>query len=247
LAGSAGLGAAGLAWGVMTRPLESIGAYFLANSVSDGGGANAVNVILVDFRGFDTLGEMTVLAIAGLGICAMLAGMRLSGPGRDWQGRPWDWDLHPTILASVSRLLLPLALLVSAFVFLRGHNLPGGGFVAGLVTAAALILQYLANGATWTNARLPADLHPAIAWGLLIATLTGLGSLALGYPFLTSAHGHVHLPLVGDLELASAMGFDLGVYLTVVGATLLILIQLGLLHTKSHESHAPSQPLPESP
>jgi multicomponent K+:H+ antiporter subunit A len=133
-----------------------------------------------------------------------------------------------------ARILLPLALLVSAFLFLRGHNLPGGGFVAGLVTAVALILQYLANGVTWTQERLPGDLHPAIGAGLLIATLTGLGSLALGYPFLTSAHGHVRLPLVGDLELASAMAFDLGVYLAVVGATLLILIRLGLLHRGSH-------------
>ncbi len=238
LAGAAGLGAAALAWGIMTRPPDSIGGYFIDNSVSGGGGANAVNVILVDFRGFDTLGKITVLALAALGIYAMLEGLRLPAPARDWNGRHWDWDLHPTILATVARLLLPLALLVSVFVFLRGHNLPGGGFVAGLVTAVALILQYLANGVTWTQERLPGDLHPAIAWGLLIAALTGLCSVALGYPFLTSAHGHVHLPLVGDLELASAMAFDLGVYLAVVGATLLILIQLGLLHRGSHSPDA---------
>ena len=234
LAGAAGLGAAALAWGVMTRPLDSIGDYFLDNSVPGGGGANAVNVILVDFRGFDTLGEIAVLALAALGIYAMLDGLRLPAPERDWMGRVWDPDVHPVVLAAFARVLLPLALLVSAFVFLRGHNLPGGGFIAGLVTAVALILQYLANGVTWTHARLPADLQPIIGTGLLIATLTGLGSLTLGYPFLTSAHGHVHLPLVGNLELASAMAFDLGVYLAVVGATLTILIHLGLLHRGSH-------------
>jgi multicomponent K+:H+ antiporter subunit A len=238
LAAGAGLGAAALAWGIMTRPLDSIGSYFLSHSVPGGGGANAVNVILVDFRGFDTLGEIAVLGLAALGIYAMLDGLRLTAPELDWNGRPWSWDLHPTVLASVSRLLLPLALLVSVFVLMRGHNLPGGGFVAGLITAAALVLQYLGNGATWTDARLPGDLHPAIAWGLLIATLAGLGSLALGYPFLTSAHGHLHLPLIGDLELASAMAFDLGVYLAVVGATLLILIQLGLVHRGSHDPDA---------
>jgi len=119
---------------------------------------------------------------------------------------------------------------VSVFILLRGHNLPGGGFIAGLVTAVALIMQYLANGVVWTSARLPGNTAPIIGVGLLIASLTGLASLALGYPFLTSAHGHVHWPLVGDLELASAMAFDLGVYLVVVGATLLILIHLGRLH-----------------
>ncbi len=238
LAIGAGLGAAALAWGVATRPLDSIGDYFLTNSVPGGGGANAVNVILVDFRGFDTLGEITVLAIAAIGIYAMLDRLRLPAPERDWTGRAWDSDVHPVVLAAFARILLPLALLVSVFVFLRGHNLPGGGFIAGLVTAVALILQYLANGVSWTNDRLPGDLHPTIGAGLLIATLTGLGSLVLGYPFLSSAHGHVHLPLLGDLELASAMAFDLGVYLAVVGATLSILIHLGLLHRGSHNPDA---------
>ncbi len=189
-----------------------------------------MNVILVDFRGYDTFGEITVLALAALGIYAMLETLRLPGPTHDGFGRPWDADVHPAIMASLTRLLLPLALLVSVFIFLRGHNLPGGGFIAGLVTAVALIMQYLANGVTWTHARLSGEMHPAIGAGLLIAGLTGLASLAFGYPFLTSTHGHVHAPLVGEFELASAMAFDLGVYLVVVGATLLILIQLGLMH-----------------
>ena len=233
LALGAGIGAAALAWGIMTRPSRSIGDYFLAHSVPGGGGANAVNTILVDFRGFDTLGEIAVLALAALAIHALLEGLQLPAPALDSQGRPWSRDAHPVILATLARLLLPLALLVSAFILLRGHNLPGGGFIAGLVTAVALILQYLANGAAWTQARLPKDLNPVIGAGLLIATLTGLASLALGHPFLASAHGPVHLPLVGDIELASAMLFDLGVYLVVVGAALSILIHLGMLHRGS--------------
>jgi multicomponent K+:H+ antiporter subunit A len=64
--------------------------------------------------------------------------------------------MHPGIMASLTRLLLPLALLVSVFILLRGHNLPGGGFIAGLITAVALIMQYLANGVAWTHERLPA-------------------------------------------------------------------------------------------
>jgi multicomponent K+:H+ antiporter subunit A len=239
LAAAVGGGVAALAWAVLTRPPSSIADWFLNQSLPGGGGANVVNVILVDFRGFDTLGEITVLALAALGIYAMLDGLRLAAPSADGQGRAWDPDLHPPIMASLVRLLLPLALLVAVHILLRGHQLPGGGFIAGLITAIALIMQYLANGVAWTQARLPADLHPLIGAGLLIATLTGLGSLALGYPFLTSSFGHVHWPLIGDIELASAMVFDLGVYLVVVGATLLILIDLGSVHQASHPVRYP--------
>ncbi len=230
----AGGGAAAISWAVLTRPTNSIAGWFLENSVPGGGGTNVVNVILVDFRGFDTFGEITVLAIAALGIYALLENLRLPGPARDGEGRPWDADIHPLILATFARLLLPLALLVSAFIFLRGHNLPGGGFIAGLITAIALIMQYLANGAAWTQARLPARTHPWIAAGLVVALATGLASWLYGRPFLTSAFGHPTLPLLGELPLASAMAFDLGVYLVVVGATLLILINLGLAHNASH-------------
>jgi multicomponent K+:H+ antiporter subunit A len=246
LAGLAGLGLAGLAWAVLTRPYASIADYFIANSLPGGGGHNVVNVILVDFRGFDTLGEITVLALAGFAIYAMLEKLHLDGRGCDADGRSWNWDLHPVIMASLTRLLLPLALLVSTFMLLRGHNLPGGGFIAGLVTAVALIMQYLANGVAWTHDRLPANMHPIIGAGLGIAALTGLASLAFGYPFLTSTFGHFDWPLVGEFELASAMAFDLGVYLVVVGATLLILIHLGLMHDDSHGPQACPVPEPRS-
>jgi multicomponent K+:H+ antiporter subunit A len=215
---------------VLTRPYETIAGYFLENSVPGGGGGNVVNVILVDFRGFDTLGEITVLALAGLAIYALVDRLRLDAPDVDPEGRAWSRDTHPAIMASLTRLLLPLALLVSVFIFLRGHNVPGGGFIAGLITAVALIMQYMANGVAWTQSRLPANMHPVAGAGLAIATLTGLASLAFGHPFLTSTFAHLDWPLVGEFELASAMAFDLGVYLVVVGATLLILIHLGLLH-----------------
>lgn len=230
LAGLAGVGAAGLAWAVLTRPYETIAGYFLENSVPGGGGTNVVNVILVDFRGFDTLGEITVLAIAAIGIYALLEGLRLTAPEQDNEGRPWNWDVHPIIPAAFSRLLLPLALLVAIFVLLRGHNLPGGGFIAGLITAVALITQYLANGIEWTKSRMSTRLPPMIGIGLLLATLTGLASWLFGYPFLTTTFTHVHWPLVGEFEVASAMMFDLGVFMVVVGVTLVILLRLGQLH-----------------
>lgn len=229
LAGMAGLLVTGLSFAVMTRPYETIAGYFLENSVSGGGGTNVVNVILVDFRGFDTLGEVTVLAIAGVAIYALIDGLRLRIPQTDALGRAWNRDSHPFMLVNLSQVILPLALMVSAYIFLRGHNLPGGGFIAGLITAVALILQYVASGEKWTTARWGVNYHHLAGWGVIIAGLTGLGSLFWGYPFLTSAFGYFDIPLIGKTELATAMLFDLGVYLTVVGATLLILANLGKL------------------
>lgn len=229
IAGLAGVLVAGLCLAVLTRPYESIAGYFLANSLSGGGGTNVVNVILVDFRGFDTLGEVTVLAIAGAAIYALIHGLRLRKPSVDEQGWTWARDAHPFMLVNLSRLILPLALMVSVYIFLRGHNLPGGGFIAGLITAVALILQYIASGHAWSQARWGVDFHHLAGAGVIIAGLTGVGSWLFGYPFLTSAFDHFAIPLVGEIELATALLFDLGVYLTVVGATLLILSNLGKL------------------
>ena len=135
------------------------------------------------------------------------------------------------MLALISQSLLPLALLVSAYIFLRGHNEPGGGFIAGLITAIAFIQQYVAHGVDWIKDRSRFQYHSVIAAGLLIATLTGVGSWFADYPFLTSWFDYFKWPFVGKFELASAMIFDLGVYLTVIGATLLILSTLGKLTT----------------
>ncbi len=227
LAVAAGVGIAALSYAMLTLPADSISSFYLTESKPAGGGTNVVNVILVDFRGFDTLGEITVLGIAAVGILAMIRGLVLLGPERDWLGRPWSSDRHPLVLVTVSKLLLPIALLVSAFLFLRGHNEPGGGFIAGLVTGVALILQYIAEGGHITRARLTWDKLGFIGAGVLIAVLTGMGSWLFGYPFLTSTYTYVTLPLVGKFELASAIFFDLGVYLAVVGTVLLILAGLG--------------------
>ncbi len=228
---------ASLNYAMLTRPLDTISGFFLENSVSGGGGHNVVNVILVDFRGFDTLGEITVLCIAAIGIYKLLNRLRLFMPSSDSEGRPWSRDLHPMLLGTVSQSLLPLALLVSVFIFLRGHNEPGGGFIAGLVTAVALILLYIARGVDWTQQRMSFQYQPIAVVGVAIAALTGIGSWAFGHNFLTSAFGHFSIPYIGEIELATAMLFDLGVYLTVVGATLMILANLGKLTTR----HRPSK------
>lgn len=221
----------GICYALITRPTDSISHFFIENAKSGGGGTNVVNVILVDFRGFDTLGEITVLGIAALGIFKLIAGMRLSARNRDGAGRLWAKERYPMLLAVVSQSLLPLSLLISAYIFIRGHNLPGGGFIAGLVTSIALILQYLANGVEWMGHRLKLTYLYLVASGLAIALLTGLGSWLFDRPFLTSWFDYFYWPWVGKFELASAIAFDLGVYLTVIGATLLILANLGKLTT----------------
>lgn len=233
-----GVGVTLLTLAVLTREFTPISHFFIENSVPGGGGTNVVNVILVDFRGFDTLGEIVVLALAGLGIYAMLEGMKLPAPTKDVHGRVWDEDHHPAIMQTLTRLLLPLMLLVAVYIFLRGHNLPGGGFIAGLIAAIALIVQYLANGIDWTSDRLKVDMHWSIGLGLLIATATGLVAIGIGYPFLTSTFTYLNWPIIGKFEVASAIAFDLGVFLVVVGATVMSLVQLGRL---SYASHHPEQ------
>jgi multicomponent K+:H+ antiporter subunit A len=229
LAAGGGVGVGALTWMVTTRPLETISGYHLENSLPGGGGANVVNVILVDFRGFDTLGEATVLAIAAFAIFALLRGFRLPRPRVDWRGEPWSSEIHPLILVKISRPLLALALLVGLYLLLRGHNAPGGGFIAGLVVATALVLQHLASGSAWAVPRLGVDQRALVGAGLLLAGLTGVGSWFFQAPFLTSTFDHVHLPLLGDVELASAMAFDLGVFLAVVGTVVLVLSRLGAI------------------
>jgi multicomponent K+:H+ antiporter subunit A len=228
---AAGVSVGALAWALMTRPLETIAWYYLEQAKPAGGGYNVVNVILVDFRGFDTLGEIAVLGIAAIAIVALLDGLRLATPALDWEGRSWAAERYPLMLRILSRPLLPLALLVSAYLFLRGHNAPGGGFSAGLVTGTAILLQYVASGGEWARGRLPWSYSRVIASGLLIAAGTGLASWAFSAPFLTSAFGYVTWPVVGTFELASALLFDLGIYLTVVGVVMVIIARLGRLST----------------
>jgi multicomponent K+:H+ antiporter subunit A len=227
LACIAGGGVGWVAWAILTRPFASISDYFIANAVPQGGGSNVVNVILVDFRAFDTWGEITVIAIAALGVAAMLATLRLPARRTDEAGRPWAGERTHLPLDLLVRTLLPLALLVSLYLFIRGHNAPGGGFIAGLVGAVALVLLYLGVGLKWAQTRIRLDFAGIAAAGLLIAGLTGLGAAVWGVPFLTSAYAYAVLPVVGKVALASAMLFDLGVYLTVFGATLSILTLLG--------------------
>ncbi|MBS0344445.1 MAG: DUF4040 domain-containing protein, partial [Proteobacteria bacterium] len=173
IAGAAGCGMASLAWMLMTRPFpQSISGFFLDHALSEGGGTNVVNVMLVDFRGFDTFGEITVLGAVALTVYALLRRFRPAvesmalPPQQLAKQQDGDSDLvnprlaHDTAVgylmvpAVLVRLLLPLSVLVSVYFFMRGHNQPGGGFVAGLVMSVALVLQYIVSGAEWVEEHL---------------------------------------------------------------------------------------------
>jgi multicomponent K+:H+ antiporter subunit A len=241
-----GVGMAALSYAMLTRQsVQSIAPFFLAHAVPDGGGHNVVNVMLVDFRSFDTMGEISVLGAVALAVYALLRRFR---PPRESEELPRQQRVLPPDLATdlvrpraaqdtaggyllvsgvLARLILPAAVLVAIHLFLRGHNLPGGGFVAGLVVAIGLLAQYIVAGSLWVEARL--NPHPVrwIVVGLLAVVATGTGALVYGYPFLTTHTAHVTLPVLGEIHLPSAVFFDLGVFSAVIGATLALLIALG--------------------
>ncbi|MBN8759359.1 MAG: monovalent cation/H+ antiporter subunit A [Thiobacillus sp. 65-69] len=256
LAATSGLGLAVLTYAVLTRPgPDGISPYFVEHALPLGGGLNVVNVILVDFRGFDTFGEITVLGIVALTVYALLRRFRPAPESIPLPNQQREQDAglgseaermpdpaaalpagHMMLPAVLVRLLLPLALIVSLYFLLRGHNAPGGGFVGGLVLATALLLQYIVGGTVWVESHL--RLHP-LTWlstGLLAAAAAGVGAGLAGAPFLTSQAWHGTVPLFGDLHLSSVLLFDVGVYMVVVGATVLMLIAIAHQSLRAHHT-----------
>ena len=245
IAAASGLAITLASYWVLTRgERHNFSDFFLTRALSEGGGSNVVNVLLVDFRALDTLGEISVVAIVALTVYALLRRFRPAPDSAERpipQADPVDPAVHQLpeeqaqsgylLVPSVYlRLLLPFMVLVALYFFMRGHNLPGGGFVAGLMFAVAMIVQYMVGGTAWVEARFRLQSHQWLAWGLCVAVLTGLGAWLLGYPFLTSHTAHVSLPLLGEIHLPSAFMFDTAVFMVVVGATMLILVAL------SHQS-----------
>lgn len=249
IAATGGLGLAAVSYIVLMHPApKSIGDFFILRALPEGGGSNVVNVLLVDFRGFDTMGEITVLAIVAVTVYALLRRFRPAPESvaipvqqiRDvdpasrqnpYQHAASGYLMMPAIYL---RFLLPFMGIVAAYFFMRGHNLPGGGFVAGLIFATSLIVQYMAAGTVWVEAHIRLRPHRWIAYGLLLACVTGLGAWMVGYPFLTSHTAHLHLPILGEIHVPSAFVFDLGVFAAVVGSTMLILVALAHQSVRSH-------------
>ena len=241
IAVAAGLAVGGLAYGFMMRDFSTISDYHLANSKTGGGGTNVVNVILVDFRGYDTYGEIIVLGVAGLTIFALMEALLRGAAGRRLRNSHHynvdrSRDRHPLMMVVATRAMMPIAVMVGVYLFLRGHNQPGGGFVAGLVISIALLMQYMASGFAWAQRRQRIEYHAMIGWGVVIAGLTGVASWLAGVPFLTSWFGYFEFPPIEEFELASALAFDLGVFLTVLGAVMLMLFSISRLARHAGET-----------
>jgi multicomponent K+:H+ antiporter subunit A len=251
---------ASLVFAVLTRPrMLDLSAFFVEHSLPQAGGGNVVNVILVDFRAFDTFGEITVVGIVALTVYALLRRFRPAPEsvdmpraqredgGRSIHHVPDTDELLPSgymmVPAVLVRLLLPLAGVVSLFFLLRGHNLPGGGFIGGLVLATAVIVQYMVGGAMWVEARTRIQPLSWIAVGLLASGTAGTAAWFASRTFLTSLTYDLHLPLIGDVHLSTTLWFDIGVYLLVVGATVLMLVALAHQSLRSYRRPAAVAPV----
>lgn len=136
------------------------------------------------------------------------------------------------ILRSTTSLITFILLGFAIYLLFAGHNSPGGGFVGGLTTSAAFLLMYISFGQSAVDKILSINFMTLVPIGLMIALLTGLGSLLFNKPFLTQTFGHVTLPIVGEFELATAMLFDVGVFLTVLGTTMTIILTIS--NDRSH-------------
>ncbi|MCD4524796.1 Na+/H+ antiporter subunit A [Nocardioides sp. cx-173] len=252
--------ALGLAVGVVTagfllmagaaRTADPVSAALPQEALDYGGGSNIVNVILVDTRAWDTLGEIAVLVAAATGVASLVfvnargadirrvqdiaypAGVQkiATGPGRRaWL--PGSRTLAPEkrsiIFEVIVRLIFHTLVVISIYLLLAGHNAPGGGFAAGMTTGLALVVRYLAGGRYELDEAAPVDAGRLIGSGLAIAALAALLPLAVGGEVLQSAVVDVPLLFLGELHLVTSVLFDVGVYLVVVGLVLDLLRALG--------------------
>jgi len=226
-----------------------------------GHGANTVNVLLVDIRAWDTLGEVAVLVAAATGVASLVFRHRRFGSaprvpqagragavpntpaasaGRMTSYSPAAGDTmwlrgsevrdprqRSLVLEVATRMIFPLMMVLSVYLFFTGHNTPGGGFAGGLTAGLALMLRYLAGGRYELGEALPLDAGKILGAGLALAAGTAIVSMLLGAPALSSAVISLHLPLLGTVKFVTSLIFDLGVYLIVVGLVLDVLRSLG--------------------
>ncbi|RJO76669.1 Na+/H+ antiporter subunit A [Nocardia panacis] len=219
-----------------------------------GGGKNAVNVLLVDIRAWDTLGEISVLVVAATGVASLVFRHRRFGAVAraveapnyrpdlvSWlpAGRLLDRRYRSVVLQITTRLVFPTIMVLSVYFFFSGHNAPGGGFAGGLTAGLALVLRYLAGGRYELGEALPVEAGHLLGAGLALAAGTAAGSLLLGAPPLSSAVLSVTVPVLGQIKFATALFFDLGVYLIVVGLVLDVLRSLGVRLGTELEAEAP--------
>ena len=232
------------------RTATPISETFAKMAYLEGYGRNVVNVTLVDIRAWDTFGEISVLVAAATGVASLIfldtrsSGIRRvydvpypsgvekqpTGPGRRvWLPGPRTLspDRRSIVFEVVTRLVFHTIMVFSLYLLVAGHNLPGGGFAAGMVAGHALMVRYLAGGRYELDEAAPIDAGVLIGTGLFVAALSGLGPMAFGGSVLQTADAYIDLPLLGEVHLVSSVGFDIGVYLVVVGLVLDLLRTFG--------------------
>ncbi|RMX23031.1 DUF4040 family protein [Auritidibacter ignavus] len=242
----AALGAGGAAFlGVFAltgrRELSDVGSYYATEATEITGGDNIVNTILVEFRALDTLGELTVLGVAGIGVAALLAS-RKPDPVLQSAASSTSPLSHPHVnlayLRSFTKIAVPVMMVLSLVTLVRGHNEPGGGFIAALLAGAGFSLLYLVAS---SDQRAPVrwPYITLIGTGVVVGVLTGIWGMLEG-SFLTPLHADVF-----GLHLNTALIFDLGVYLAVLGLILMAFNLLGM--DQPRDDGALGQQLPPPP
>lgn len=269
---------------VSARTAQPVSAFLPDLAYHEGHGANVVNVVLVDIRAWDTLGEISVLLVAATGVASLIFRHRRYGsaprvtdaPARSPQpvsapvmeaistsdirsdsgeeSEDNDRSLAPMpsrrhlqyteivwlrgselrnprnrsfILEVTTRLLFPAMMVLSLYFLFAGHNAPGGGFAGGLVAGLALVLRYLAGGRYELGESVRVDAGKILGLGLTLAAGTAVVSILLGAPALSSATMYFDLPLFGEVKFVTALIFDIGVYLLVIGLVVDVLRSLG--------------------
>ena len=244
--------------------LPPVSQELVARAEPDGHGHNVVNVVLVDFRGFDTLGEISVLVAASIGTVALARSGRRPRTAARPANHPNDGTppttperpvrpvpaVHRQMVSfAVSAQALSSAALVgSVYLLFAGHNQPGGGFVGGIVAGAAVSLQYLIGGIG--RVRRLSRAHPwtVLGTGLALSAATAAAPLLTGKPLLRAQAWELHPPLLGTVRLASTTVFDVGVYLVVVGLALMMFESFGdNIETPPQPDDAQPEPVQPEP
>ncbi|HWJ64345.1 MAG TPA: hydrogen gas-evolving membrane-bound hydrogenase subunit E, partial [Acidimicrobiales bacterium] len=204
----------------------SVSDQMVDRAVPDGHGRNVVNVTLVDFRGFDTLGEITVLVAASIGAVALArAGRRTRRAGDDAArlvaGSSGAEGKRLAFVDVSVRLAFPVVVLMSLWLLFSGHNRPGGGFVGGLLAGSAITLRFIAGGVAEVRRRTRFQPWTVLGAGLLTAVTTALAPILMGRDVLQLSYKSLTVPGFGKVALSSTLAFDIGVYLAVVGMVLM--------------------------
>jgi multicomponent Na+:H+ antiporter subunit A len=261
-----GLMAAVGAVALATRTATPVSAAYPKEAYDFGGGKNIVNVILVDIRAWDTLGEISLLVVAATGVASLVFLRRRTGgvdrlepadlaevptaqgraPRRRWLAASATLppERRSVVLEVITRILFHTILVFSLYLLFSGHNEPGGGFAGGLVAGLALVLRYLAGGRYELGEAAPVDPGLLLGAGLLFAGGTGVAGLLLGAEVLQTAILETTLPVLGDVKLVTSLFFDMGVYLIVVGLVLDVLRSLGAELDRQEDEEDPIEAEP---